>query len=464
MSSTEEISFTISAIDQASETVAAVDTNIQSMETDAQSAGVSMQATTQASDEAANSFSGTGSAALGAAASLGSLAIQATAVERAQKNVEQANLSVQKASEGVTAAQDALNKVMQSGGVNADALATAQQVLVIAHEKVELAQTKLNDAVTKYGPNSTQATSATIALQTAQLSLASAQDKVNAAMQPAGPTADAIAKAQQNLKDAEDKLSIAHQNAEIRTESLNERFLMLGTTGIPMALTAFSNISTVATSLPGALGALSGVFDTTAVSIGGMDIALGPLLIVIIAVVAAVAILYEAWTNDWGGIREKAAAAWDFLKSGIDAFVKDVLGIWNGLEALYSTVVDLWNKIVGFIQGAVQAIENTVQGLWNALVGHSIWTDMLTTMHDQTKTTMDAIVGTFQSGFAKIPGAVPSLTLGGSATGLSLGGTPSSGLGGSPIALTNQVYLDSKLLTTITQKQFMEQSRMRAQT
>jgi hypothetical protein len=59
---------------------------------------------------------------------------------------------------------------------------------------------------------------------------------------------------------------------------------------------------------------------------------------VILAVIAIIAVLYEAWTNDWGGIREIVATA-----------VKDIEGFLN---QLWNTAQTIWNDITGLFKQA----------------------------------------------------------------------------------------------------------------
>ena len=65
------------------------------------------------------------------------------------------------------------------------------------------------------------------------------------------------------------------------------------------------------------------------------------------------------------------------------------------------------------VSGTVNNITNAATDLWNALVGHSIWTDMLQAMQDQTTDAMTNILKTFTGGFSAIAPAVPSATGGG---------------------------------------------------
>lgn len=70
----------------------------------------------------------------------------------------------------------------------------------------------------------------------------------------------------------------------------------------------------------------------------------------ILAIVAAVAVLYTAWTQNWGGIQEKTAAAlaflqpyWEQLKgifgNFIDLLLPRLQEVWNALTTQWTTVV-----------------------------------------------------------------------------------------------------------------------------
>lgn len=70
-------------------------------------------------------------------------------------------------------------------------------------------------------------------------------------------------------------------------------------------------------------------------AIGATIVALAPILIPIAAVSAAVALLALAWSNNWGDIQGKTAAAVGFLRDQLNrliGFFNGVITAWNNLE------------------------------------------------------------------------------------------------------------------------------------
>jgi hypothetical protein len=101
----------------------------------------------------------------------------------------------------------------------------------------------------------------------------------------------------------------------------------------------------------------------------------GPLLLAIGAIIAVIAILVLAWQNNWGGIREIAQGAFQFLRGifdaivgvigwfvgifrGIfDAFALGFSGDWRGFgEKLREVWDDIWKKITELAGSALQAV------------------------------------------------------------------------------------------------------------
>ena len=83
----------------------------------------------------------------------------------------------------------------------------------------------------------------------------------------------------------------------------------------------------------------------------------GPVTLAIGAVVAAVAALAVAWANDWGGIREKTAAAWDFISGKV---AEGMAAIRRFIEPGLAAIRAFWDE-----HGA--AIMRAVDQLWAGL-------------------------------------------------------------------------------------------------
>lgn len=75
-----------------------------------------------------------------------------------------------------------------------------------------------------------------------------------------------------------------------------------------------------------------------------------PIIAVLVLIAAAAYLLYQAWTNNWGGIQEKTA-------SGV-AWIK------NALQSVGDFFVSIWNNPI--IQAVVQTVLSNVQALFAA--------------------------------------------------------------------------------------------------
>lgn len=142
----------------------------------------------------------------------------------------------------------------------------------------------------------------------------------------------------------------------------------------------------------GAIGMLSvglSALPAAAGAIGGVVAAIWPVIAVIAAVIAAGALLYYAWKNNFGGIRDFVMPIWNQLKRGFQNLVnivKGVIAILRGqplgpeLEknlnaaGLMKTVKGIanflkiaWSAIKGFVSGFISAIEPVYRKLFDAL-------------------------------------------------------------------------------------------------
>ncbi|HXI15479.1 MAG TPA: phage tail tape measure protein [Chloroflexota bacterium] len=113
---------------------------------------------------------------------------------------------------------------------------------------------------------------------------------------------------------------------------------------LPAITAGFAAVSTIAT-------VVAGIFT-------------GPVLLAIGAVVLAVALLTKAWTNNWGDIQGKTAAAWGFLQAHVFTPIRDALAhfskvllpeslaAWQGVTA---GIQRTWAGLMTFLQPAIAA-------------------------------------------------------------------------------------------------------------
>jgi phage-related protein len=127
-------------------------------------------------------------------------------------------------------------------------------------------------------------------------------------------------------------------------------------------------------------------------------LALGPLLLIIAAVAALVAIgyvIYRNWTTIWGAIKKAVKAVWDWIKDNWPLLVGILLGpigiaaaliykYWDTVKKDAKAVTDfitgIWNDLVGFFTAIPAALSKAASGLWDFI-------------EDQAKTVYKDVVG-----------------------------------------------------------------------
>ena len=142
---------------------------------------------------------------------------------------------------------------------------------------------------------------------------------------------------------------------------------------IPAFQEAFAFISANATPILAGLAAvlltvLVPAFWAWATAAAATAIANLPLIALVVAIGAAVALLTAAWINDWGGIRTTLTEFWTntaqpifaavvgWLQVNIPAAITTVSGFWTGV------LVPAFQAVSGFISGTLIPIFNTVAG------------------------------------------------------------------------------------------------------
>jgi methyl-accepting chemotaxis protein len=110
-------------------------------------------------------------------------------------------------------------------------------------------------------------------------------------------------------------------------------------------------------SIATALGAIIPVITAVAAALSF------PLIAIILAVVAVVALLYAAWTNNWGGIQEKMAALWAVLQP---IFVQLWTWLSVQLTAALAWLAVMWQSVLLPAILAVWSFISTI--LWPMLV------------------------------------------------------------------------------------------------
>lgn len=103
--------------------------------------------------------------------------------------------------------------------------------------------------------------------------------------------------------------------------------------------------------------------------IGGLIVTIGQILLPILAVIGIIALLRNAWENDWGGIRTKLTEFWEQTALPIFTIIKEWLevNIPIAIEALRAFWVDTaWPAI----QKAMEVVWAIVEWIFNAYVDY----------------------------------------------------------------------------------------------
>lgn len=84
-------------------------------------------------------------------------------------------------------------------------------------------------------------------------------------------------------------------------------------------------------------------------------IAANPVVAIIVGIIAAAILLYEAWTHNWGGIRDKTQTVIEFVKTKIES----VKSVFSGVKTELTTFVDdcgkAWDRLKEFFKNPITA-------------------------------------------------------------------------------------------------------------
>jgi hypothetical protein len=89
--------------------------------------------------------------------------------------------------------------------------------------------------------------------------------------------------------------------------------------------------------------------------------AMAPILLVMAAVAAVAYLVYEAWTNNWGGIQQKTAVVLNWLRTNIQAGMQAIQSIWANVWGAIQAVI---NAILPIVQANIRAWQAALQGDW----------------------------------------------------------------------------------------------------
>ncbi len=155
-------------------------------------------------------------------------------------------------------------------------------------------------------------------------------------------------------------------------------------------------------------------------------LALGPILLIIAAVAALVAIgyvIYRNWSTIWNGIKAIIQVVWDWIKANWPLLLGILLGpialaaaliykywaqILAGLQAVWHWIASVWGQVVTFLTTPVAAAIHWIAGAWGAVTSaiggvvawiRSVWGSLYS-----------ALTGTISRAVGWIAGAWGSVT------------------------------------------------------
>ncbi|WP_027624390.1 hypothetical protein [Clostridium lundense] len=85
-----------------------------------------------------------------------------------------------------------------------------------------------------------------------------------------------------------------------------------------------------------------------------------PIVGVISLIIGIVVLLYKAWTENWGGIRDKLEPTVSVIKKAIDSIspvVEKVIGV---IGKLLGIVLEVWDAVTGFLSNPIQGVIDIV--------------------------------------------------------------------------------------------------------
>jgi hypothetical protein len=164
------------------------------------------------------------------------------------------------------------------------------------------------------------------------------------------------------------KVNAESQNASLGfgglTAQLKEAFAGFTTLLGPLASTAQALGPSL---LQGAVAGLTAALPTLIANVGGVHAAFGafstflsgsiiplltnPLTLAIMGVIATVGLLYMAWQNNWGGIRDITDRVVKYLKDVLGGFSDWVKGVVDMFGRWIKSIQDWWSGLVQSISG-----------------------------------------------------------------------------------------------------------------
>jgi len=342
--SSEDLTISINAVDNASATLAVVDKNLDQV-------GVTAKTTAAAVTTSTGSVTGL-VGGFGLLATTGASAVLTfESMQRSEVLLDRSNVMVEKSTRTVTSAQDAYNTAVEKYGADspqaltaANNLKIAQDALAVSNERQGLAQMSVNDAQMR--------------MATTVIPLAlSAITSISTISKHWSVVTDAVTLA----KNSEIVATISETASTITSTGVKGAN-SVATIAMSAATTVYTTVAGIATTVTAGLSAVM------------MFLALNPIVLVIAAVAALVIGLKYLYDNN------------ETVRTGINNLIAVISGSFTAALNAIKTVWDTltkgiqtdWNTyvqpLIAIITGFGTSIINVFQGVWKAIVGGSSWT------------------------------------------------------------------------------------------
>jgi phage-related protein len=166
----------------------------------------------------------------------------------------------------------------------------------------------------------------------------------------------------------------------------------------------------------GILAVVIALFATGAVAIGATTLAIGLIVLGVIALIAIIILLVKNWDKVWEGIKNGAQGLWNFLQQVWDGIVNAVVATVDSIGKYFSGVWDnivlVWGAAVTFFQGIFDSIVGVFTGIGTFFANafSSAWTSV--------KNAFSNVTGFFQGVWNTIVGIFGAV---GTAIGTAIG-------------------------------------------
>lgn len=146
-------------------------------------------------------------------------------------------------------------------------------------------------------------------------------------------------------------------------------------TPVKTGVVAFLGLIAVLAPLIGIIASIVSVVTALGPVLAAVGAALAGPIGIILAIVAALALLYFAWKNNWGGIRDYGTQIWEGIKAEFQVFTnflkslweKDFGGIRSYFETVWKVITSIWKAVSAAFRGDWTAFGQYLRQAWDAV-------------------------------------------------------------------------------------------------